>query len=131
MRGSDRHGESGDRGYRDERDKVFSVDALPWSAFTSARGYEFKSVVADPDYTSAFSCELVKVSPTGHSEPHIEPYNHALYFLQGIGEIKIGDEAWPIQQGTLAKVRAGERHSVRNFGPGEMLMLAIYDPPRR
>ena len=32
--------------------------------------------------------------------------------------------------GSYAKVKAGEKHSVRNLGDGDMLILTVYDPPR-
>ncbi len=116
-------------------DKVFSVDALPWTDLTGlagARGYEFKPLVADdPDYTTAFSCELVRLGPSDHSVPHVETWNHALYFMSGSGELTIGNRTWTVGPGSLAKVKAGERHSLRNAGPGDMVVLTIYDPPRR
>jgi quercetin dioxygenase-like cupin family protein len=116
-------------------EKVFSVDALPWRVLADlpgARGFEFKSLVGDdPNYTAAFSCELVKLDPSDHSVPHIEPWNHARYFIKGNGEIRIGGETWPVREGTLALAKTGEEHAMRNAGPGEMLILAMYDPPRR
>lgn len=116
-------------------DRVFSTSDVPWrnlSGLAGARGYEFLPLVADdPDYTSAFSCELVRLGPADHSVPHTEPWNHALYFLEGEGELRIGEQSWPVRAGSFAKVKAGERHSLKNAGPGDMIILAIYDPPRR
>jgi mannose-6-phosphate isomerase-like protein (cupin superfamily) len=30
----------------------------------------------------------------------------------------------------VCQVRAGEKHSLRNLGDDDMLVLTIYDPPR-
>jgi mannose-6-phosphate isomerase-like protein (cupin superfamily) len=96
-----------------------------------ARGYEYIPVVADdPEYTSAFSCELLRLSPGAESRTHVEPYNHLLFFVEGSGEITIGDKTWPLRPGSYAKVKAGNEHSLRNLGGTEMLLMAVYDPPR-
>jgi quercetin dioxygenase-like cupin family protein len=115
-------------------DPVINVNEMPWQDLTGlagARGYEFIPLVADdPRYTTAYSCELVKLGPADHSVTHTEPWNHALYFVSGSGELTIGERTWPVRPGTFAKVKAGERHALRNHGPGDMLVLTVYDPPR-
>lgn len=114
--------------------RVLAVESIPWRELTGlpgARGYEFKPLVGDEGYTEAYSCELVRLDPTDHSVPHTEPWNHALYFLKGRGAIAIGGNTAAIAPGTLCKIKAGEVHALTNDGPGEMLILAIYDPPRR
>jgi mannose-6-phosphate isomerase-like protein (cupin superfamily) len=59
-----------------------------------------------------------------------EDYNHLLYFVEGSGEITIGERTWPLSPGSYAKVKAGEHHSLRNLGDAEMLIVTVYDPPR-
>jgi len=113
---------------------VFNVDEVEWRDLTGlsgARGYEFVPIVDDPAYTRAYSCELVRLGPADHSVPHVEPWNHLLYFVQGAGELSIGRETWQVRPGTAARVKAGQPHSLRNAGPGDMLVLAVYDPPRK
>lgn len=114
--------------------KVMNINDAQWKELTDlagARGYEYIALVADdPAYTSAYSCEMVRLGPADHSVPHVEPWNHLLYFIEGTGELTIGDRTWQVAPGTSAKVKAGERHSLRNHGPGNMLVLAVYDPPR-
>jgi quercetin dioxygenase-like cupin family protein len=115
-------------------DPVINIHEATWQDLTGlagARGYEFIPLVADdPAYTSAYSCEMVRLGPADHSVPHVEPWNHLLYFIEGSGELTIGDRTWPVRPGTAAKVKAGERHALRNHGPGDMLVLTVYDPPR-
>jgi quercetin dioxygenase-like cupin family protein len=110
---------------------VFSTNEVPWHEMRGASGYESKALVSDdPSYTDAYSCELVHVSPTGHSDQHKEPWNHTLFFIRGKGEIVINGQRWPVAEGSVAKVKAGDVHFLTNEGPGDMLLLAIYDPPR-
>jgi len=80
--------------------------------------------------TRAFSCQLIRLGPGDESETHVEDYNHLLFFLEGNGEITIGKKTWPLSAGSYAKVMAGKKHSLRNLGDTEMLVLTVYDPPR-
>ena len=113
-------------------ERVFSVDDMPWTdlkGLPGARGFEFKALTNDA-YTKAYSCELVRLEPGDHSVPHIEPWSHLLYILSGTGDVTIDGSTAPIRSGTVCQVRAGEKHSLRNLGEDDMLILAIYDPPR-
>jgi quercetin dioxygenase-like cupin family protein len=113
-------------------ERVFSVEDMPWAdlkGLPGARGFEFKSLT-DRTYTTAYSCELVRLDPGDHSVPHIEPWSHLLYILNGTGDVTIDGKTSPIRSGTVCQVRAGEKHSLRNLGGDDMLILAIYDPPR-
>ena len=113
-------------------ERVFSVDDVPWAdlkGLPGARGFEFKALTNDA-YTKAYSCELVRLEPGDHSVPHIEPWSHLLYILSGTGDVTIDGSTAPIRSGTVCQVRAGEKHSLRNLGEDNMLVLVIYDPPR-
>jgi len=113
--------------------KVFSLDNISWNdlrGLPGARGFEFKALTDDA-YTKAYSCELVRLEPGDHSVPHIEPWSHLLYFLSGTGEITIDGNTSPVRSSTVCQVHAGEKHSLRNLGSDDMLILTIYDPPRR
>ena len=107
-------------------DRAWEGESLP-----GARGYESMEIVADePEYTSAYSCEYVRLGPGDHSVPHIEQWNHLLFFVDGTGEITIDGQTWPLRPGSYAKVKAGTKHSLRNLGDGDMLIVTVYDPPR-
>lgn len=71
-------------------DPVIDIHEATWqdlAGLAGARGYEFIPLVADdPAYTTAYSCEMVRLGPADHS--------------------------------------------LRNHGPGDMLVLTVYDPPR-
>ena len=112
--------------------KVFSVDKMGWRSLRDlpgARGFEFKQI-SDDRYTKAFNAELVRLEPGDHSVPHVEPWNHLLYFTSGTGDVTIEGETWPVAAGTVCLVKAGERHSLRNLGGDDMIVLPVYDPPR-
>ena len=81
-------------------------------------------------FTSAYSCELVRLGPGDQSLTHVEDYNHLRFFVEGNGEITIGEKTWSLWPGSYARVEAGKEHSLRNLGDSEMVLLTVYDPPR-
>ncbi|WP_051235790.1 cupin domain-containing protein [Ottowia thiooxydans] len=115
-------------------DLVHNVNDHTWRDETElpgARGFEFIKIVGDdPSYTSAFSCEYVRLGPDDHSVVHIEKWNHLLWFVEGTGELMIDGQTWQVSPGSYAKVKAGMKHSLRNLGGTDMKIIAVYDPPR-
>ena len=112
--------------------KVFSVEDMQWQnvrGLPGSRGFEFKQL-SDETYTGAFNSELVRLEPGDHSVPHVERWSHLLYFTSGTGDVTIEGETWPVAPGTVCLVKAGEKHSLRNLGADDMIVLAVYDPPR-
>src|SRR5208337_2264644 len=87
-----------------EMELVNNVNDRPWHDETTlpgARGFEFMTIVADePEYTSAYGGELVRLGPEDHSVAHVERWNHLLYFLAGSGEVTIGNRTWPVRPGS-------------------------------
>lgn len=112
---------------------VLNPDDLDWAEVDSAgrasTDFMFTPTVIDKDYTGAYSSRLGLMRPGKGSGLHTDPYNHAFYFLQGIGEVQIGDEAWSLQRGTVLKIPAGKEHEISNTGSDDLVFLVIYDPP--
>lgn len=63
-------------------------------------------------------------------EPHAHCDRDKLYVvLEGRGEVTIGDESGPIGPGEVALAPADVVHSLRNDGPGRLLVLTVMAPP--
>lgn len=113
--------------------RVFSLNETEWKnlrGLPGARGFEYKAV-SDETYSGAFNSELVRLEPGDHSVPHREPWSHLLYFMSGEGDIDIEGEVTTIAPGSVALVKAGELHALRNLGRDDMIIFVVYDPPRR
>ena len=113
-------------------DIVTSSDSLPWKPLTveDSEGYEFKFNLIDKAYTDAYSVDLVRVAPGGHSPVHFDPDNHAFYFIEGTGTVTIAGEVHAVRPGSVVKIPFGALHSIKNTGEAQLLFLTIYDPPR-
>ena len=112
---------------------VLNPDDLDWAEVDSAghasTDFMFTPTVIDKDYTGAYSSRLGLMRPGKGSGLHTDPYNHAFYFLEGTGEVQVGERKWSLQRGTVLKIPAGEVHDIRNTGSADLVFLVIYDPP--
>lgn len=112
---------------------TWHVDDLPWTPLTGIflRKAAYK-VVVDAEFTQgAYSIELTTVGPGGASPTHVEPHAHVFYVLSGEGEVTVGDEVTAVRAGSVSPIAAGQPHSFRNAGAGDLQMLVIYHPPRK
>jgi quercetin dioxygenase-like cupin family protein len=111
---------------------VSSVESSAWKPFSveGSQGYEFKFGLIGKEYTDAYSVDLVRVAPGGYSPTHIDPDNHAFYFVEGTGTITIAGDVYEVRPGSVVKIPFGALHSIQNTGAEHLLFLTIYDPPR-
>jgi len=112
---------------------VFTSDDLDWTEVEFAghpnASFFFTPSVIDKDYTDAYSSQLGRIGPGKGSALHTDPYNHAFYFVQGTGEVQIGNEKWRLRPGTIVRIPTGTVHGLSNTGSDDLVFLVIYDPP--
>jgi mannose-6-phosphate isomerase-like protein (cupin superfamily) len=114
------------------RDLMSTPDSRQWlsSSREGTAGFRFQLNLIGAEYTDAYSVDLVQIDAGGGSETHIDSYNHAFYFLEGEGEVRMGDERVTTAPGVVVKLPAGVVHSIANVGRAPLRFLTIYDPPR-
>jgi mannose-6-phosphate isomerase-like protein (cupin superfamily) len=110
---------------------VYTPGDIVWHKTSLGREFWLSDLVVDSSYSSLYNAQLSRFGPGGGSPLHEHTYNHAFYFLTGIGTVQIGDQTWTVEPGTFVKVPAFERHSVTNTGVENLDFLVIYDPPNR
>jgi quercetin dioxygenase-like cupin family protein len=73
---------------------------------------------------------LNSFEPGQEHAPHTHAEQDKLYVvLEGNGEIHIGAEAATVTAGDTAFAPAGVVHSIRNPGPGRLVVMAVLAPP--
>jgi quercetin dioxygenase-like cupin family protein len=61
---------------------------------------------------------------------HAHPGQDKLYLvLEGEAEIQVGDERAAVRAGAAAFAPSGVLHSIRNTGPGRLIVMAVLAPP--
>ena len=73
---------------------------------------------------------IMSIPPGGEigMEVH-DKEDQVLYFVAGSGEVILGAEAQPIEEGDIVLVRAGTKHNFRNTGLEDLKISTTYSPP--
>lgn len=61
-------------------------------------------------------------------ETHVG-HDQLLYFIDGMGKAKIGDDEMEISAGDVAIVPSGTFHNFKNTGTGMLRLYTTYSPP--
>lgn len=108
--------------------RVYHLGVSDWKLirpeFTT--GIEGKALV--PKGTKDIDVTVTRVEPGGEFSLHVDPYHHVFYIFQGEGEVRLGEDLYPIGPETVVEVPAGEVHAYRNKGDTEMILLTVNIP---
>jgi len=75
---------------------------------------------------------LNSFEPGQEHAPHAHQGQDKLYLvLEGAGVITIGEQEQAVAPGDAAFAPSGVLHSIRNPGPGRLVVMAILAPPPR
>ena len=79
--------------------------------------------------TERMFCDLYCFEAGQAQSPHTHAGSDKLYFVvQGKGAFEIGAETRELGEGEIALAAAGEKHGVRNAGPGRLVLLVFMAP---
>jgi len=68
--------------------------------------------------------------PGQEHDPHAHAGQDKIYLvLEGTGTVQIGDELETLTVGDAGFAASGVMHSIRNPGPGRLVVLAVLSPP--
>ena len=95
-----------------------------------ARGATETWLIGKRENAENFAMRYYTLEPGGHSREEQHPYDHGIIFLQGQGEILLGAEVLPIQQGDVVYISPDEVHQIRNPGSDRLGWLCVI-PARR
>lgn len=86
-----------------------------------------KSTIAQGQFLFA---GLNSFEPGQEHAPHTHEGQDKLYFvLEGSGMVQVGDVTEQLSAGDAAFAPSGVMHSIRNPGPGRLVVMAILAPP--
>jgi mannose-6-phosphate isomerase-like protein (cupin superfamily) len=65
----------------------------------------------------------------GATQEHYHPLTEEIYYItHGVGEIRIEGETRPVRVGDAIAIPPGQRHKLRNTGPGTLRLLCCCAP---
>lgn len=77
-----------------------------------------------------FAFRYYQLSPGSHSRKEQHPHDHGMLFLQGKGEVLLGEQTHPISRGDVIYIAPDLLHQVNNTS-GEPLGFICVIPARR
>jgi quercetin dioxygenase-like cupin family protein len=88
-----------------------------------------KTTIAQGDFLFAgLNC----FEPGQEHAPHAHQGQDKLYvILEGSGIVTVGEETDHLSAGDAAFAPSGVMHSIRNAGPGRLVVMAVLAPPPR
>jgi mannose-6-phosphate isomerase-like protein (cupin superfamily) len=70
--------------------------------------------------------------PGQEHHAHVHSDQDKLYVvMEGAGEVVVGEERSAVAAGDAALAPAGVSHSLKNPGPGRLVVLVVFSPPPR
>ena len=108
--------------------RVYHLDITDWKPIRPefTRGIVGKGLA--PKGTKNIDVTVTRVEPDGEFSLHHDPYHHVFYVFQGEGEVRLGEDVYPIGPETVVEIPAGEVHAYRNKGGAELILLTLNIP---
>ena len=72
-----------------------------------------------------FFLRFFEILPGRGTEDDKHPYEHGIYILEGIGELKIDDEIFYIEKDDVVFIPSMKSHSIKNIGDKSLKFLCI------
>ncbi|MHA1244443.1 MAG: cupin domain-containing protein [Candidatus Heimdallarchaeota archaeon] len=107
---------------------VYSLDDIDWNKVRPDIAKNILSKSLLPKEWSNTKMVFTKVLPNGEFTDHIDDYHHVLLFLKGTGVVKIDDKEFEIKPNLVVEIPAGTKHSYKNKGKDELLLITVNIP---
>ncbi len=84
-----------------------------------------KWLIKGDDGAPTFVMRLFTVESGGYIKPHHHPWEHEIYVLKGIGEIRIGSRIYRVTTGSFLLIPPNVEHEYRNIGKEDLEFLCM------
>ncbi len=82
-------------------------------------------LIKEDDGAKAFAMRLFTIKPGGHINQHHHPWEHEIFVLEGVGEIRIGSRVYRVSQGFFIYVPPNVEHEYWNKGDKDLKFLCM------
>jgi quercetin dioxygenase-like cupin family protein len=72
-----------------------------------------------------FTMRFIEVAPGGHTLNHTHPYEHEMFFLEGLGELIEKNGVSPINPWEVIYIAPNELHQIKNPGKKPLRFLCM------
>ena len=91
---------------------------------TDAPGSKRRWLVGE-ELGASISMMFVEVMPRGNTLLHSHAYEHAMFFLEGAGEVHMDNGVSPVAPMEVLYIKPNELHMIRNTGNKPLKFIAV------
>jgi quercetin dioxygenase-like cupin family protein len=77
------------------------------------------------DGAPTFAMRMFRVEPGGHIKGHSHPWEHEIFILDGVGEIRIGSRVYRVTAGFFLYIPPNVPHEYWNRGDKDLVFLCL------
>ena len=81
-----------------------------------APGVTIRWVIDEKKGADTYAMRVIEIQPGGHTPYHAHWFEHQNFVLEGEGQVRIGDEVYPIKPGDVIFVPGDVEHQYVNTG---------------
>ena len=112
----------------------FRWDGAPAGAYKAAAdhwcGVARTSLAGERGEQTAFHVRYFEIAPGGFSSLEQHRHEHVVVVLRGHGQVRLGDDVYPLGFGDVVYVAPDEAHQFRNSGGEPFGFLCVVDARR-
>ncbi len=82
-------------------------------------------LIRKEDGAPLFAMRVFTVEPGGHIKPHKHPWEHEIFILKGVGEIRIGDRVYRVTRGFYVYIPPNIEHEYWNRGSEDLEFICV------
>ncbi len=82
-------------------------------------------LISDKDDAKNFAMRLFEVGAGGFTPYHSHDWEHEVFVLEGVGEVKIEDKTYPIKKDSVVFINPQVKHTFTNTGEGILKFLCL------
>ena len=108
--------------------EFLDVASLEWYEEEEFPGVFVRDILTSAD-NDQISVHYVRIEPGGGVLEDSHPQLELFYILKGKGEAEVGDRVHTVSAHTVLCAAPNIKHTIRNTGQEDIVMLAILSPP--
>ncbi len=84
-----------------------------------------RRLIRKEDGAPNFAMRVFEVEPGGHIKAHSHPWEHEIFILQGVGDIRIGDRIYRVTSGFFIYIPPNIEHEYWNKGDKPLVFICL------
>ncbi len=82
-------------------------------------------LIREDDGAKNYVMRLFTIKPGGYIRAHSHPWEHEIYVVDGVGEIRIGDRVYRVTKGFFIYIPPDVEHEYWNKGDKDLVFICV------